>query len=138
MRAPQFTLPILNSDAQVSLHSFIGKPVMLTFWASWCPDSQRDLHMKEQLFQSMTKNKFIFLTINVSGREANREAPKKYIEGHGFTFPVLIDEETKTYDSYQCMGVPTTVLLSKHHEIVAIHHDKASFTDILQDVGKII
>ncbi len=138
MKAPTFKLRKMNDDEEVSLQSFFGKPIMLTFWASWCPDSQKDLHMKDQFYRSIQSDQLVFLTINVTGREGEKGAGEEFINKQNYTFPALIDEGTKTYDAYRCMGVPTTVLINKEHEVVATFGDKARFTEILKHVGKIL
>ncbi len=138
MKAPDFKLKKMNNEEEVSLQSFKGKPIMLTFWTSWCPDSQKDLHMKDQFFRSIQSDRLVFITINVTGREGSKEDGKSFIEKQEYTFPVLIDEGTKVYDAYRCMGVPTTVLINKEHEIVATFGDKASLTEILKHVGQIL
>lgn len=138
MKAPQFRLKDLRSNQEVSLKSYEGKPVLLTFWASWCPDCKRDLFIKNQFFRSIHSDRLVFLTINVIGREGKEDDGKKFLEEQGYTFTGLMDVGTKTYDDYQCFGVPTTFLLNENHEIVATFHDKAKWTDILAELGKVL
>ncbi|RXJ04003.1 TlpA family protein disulfide reductase [Anaerobacillus alkaliphilus] len=138
MNAPVFSLATMLENKEVSLDSFLGKPVMLTFWASWCPDCHRDLQLKNQFYRSINSDQLVFLTINVTGREGNPDDGVKFIKENHYSFPVLKDLGTKMYDAYQCMGVPTTILLNKDHEIVERFNDKASFTAILGSIGKII
>ncbi|WNF38084.1 TlpA disulfide reductase family protein [Bacillaceae bacterium IKA-2] len=138
MKAPNFTLEQMKKDQQVSLNSFSGKPIMLTFWASWCPNSQKDLLVKEQFYRSLPNDNLIFLTINVTGREEDANDGIKWMEDQGYTFPVLLDKGTKTYDTYQCMSVPTTVLINKDHEIAAKFTEKAKLPEILKHLGEIL
>ncbi|UOE92280.1 TlpA disulfide reductase family protein [Alkalihalobacillus sp. LMS39] len=138
MVAPPFSLHELHTNNVVSLADYKGKPVMLTFWASWCPDSMKDLHQKNQLFETMDKEKLHFLTVNVTGREGKAEDGPRYIQEQSYRFPVLLDEGTKTYDAYRCMGVPTTVLLNEKQEIIATYNDKSSFIDIMKGVSYLV
>ncbi|WP_078553336.1 TlpA disulfide reductase family protein [Bacillus alkalicellulosilyticus] len=137
MKAPAFSLKDIN-DLEIALTDFKGKPVMITFWASWCPDSIKDLHQKNELFTSMDKDKLVFLTINVTGREGHEGDGPKFIAEQGYKFPVLLDKGTKTYDSYRCMGVPTTILLDKDQNIVATFNDRSTFMDIMNGLTKLV
>ncbi|OIJ14764.1 hypothetical protein BKP37_07225 [Anaerobacillus alkalilacustris] len=138
MKAPDFILKKMGQEEEVSLHSYVGKPILLTFWTSWCPDSQKDLYIKNQFYGSMKNNNLILLTINVTGREGNKDAGLKFMERENYSFPALEDEGTKTYDAYRCMGVPTTILISKEHDVVATYNDKVHFTEVLKNIGKIL
>lgn len=138
MQAPSFSLIEYGSDQQVSLDDFTGKNVMLTFWASWCPDCHRDLPHKQRLYTSMDNNDIVMLAINVTGREGAEDDGLKFIENHGFSFPVLRDEGTKTYDTYQCTSVPQTILLNRKHEIKYRFDDEDDFINIFQALGKLI
>ncbi|MCT8138946.1 TlpA family protein disulfide reductase [Anaerobacillus sp. CMMVII] len=138
MLAPTFTLPQLNGEGVISIKSYRGKPLVLTFWTSWCPDCQKDLHFKDQFYRTIDPDKLGFLTINVTGREGQPEDGKRLIAEKNYSFPVLMDDGTKVYDAYQCMGVPTTVIINRHQEIVAKYNDKAKFVEIIQGLGKIL
>lgn len=138
MSAPTFSLKDMHTDKEHNLEDYKGKALMITFWASWCPDSQKDLANKEQLYRLMQTDKFDMLMINVTGREHKEQAAEKYYEENNFTFPVAKDEGTKMYDKYQCMSVPTTYLLDKDHEIVSRFNDKASFQQMLTTIGEVV
>ncbi|WP_158282153.1 TlpA family protein disulfide reductase [Salipaludibacillus keqinensis] len=138
MVAPNFSLKVMDSHEERSLEDFQGQALLITFWVSWCPDCQRDLTNKQKLYQSMQTNDLEMLMIHVPGRESNEEAGKKYYDENEFTFPVVVDEDTKMYDKYQCMSVPTTFLLNKEHEIVGRFNDKASFQQMVAEIGNVL
>ncbi|WP_270179934.1 TlpA family protein disulfide reductase [Alkalihalobacillus sp. CinArs1] len=138
MKAPTFSLQEVRGDQTYSLTDYEGKPVMLTFWASWCPDCMKDLPMKEQFYEHADLNKLAFLTINVTGRERTEEAGKDFAIKNDLPFPVLKDNGRDTYDKYGCTGVPTTVLLDRNHEVVQTFGDRASFLDIVKVLPSIM
>lgn len=137
LQAPNFELPYMFQDKTFELEKQKGKVVILTFWASWCPDSSRDLPKKEQLFQTMNHDKVQMLTINVTGRERNVEEARKYAEQF-LTQPTLVDDGRRVYDLYESDGVPTTVIINSSGEIHAQYGDQASFLDIVEAIGSAI
>ncbi|PYZ98369.1 thioredoxin [Alteribacter lacisalsi] len=138
MNAPDFSLYSPAKGREVSLSDYNGKALMITFWVSWCPDSQRDLPNKEQLYKAMETKEVDLLMINVTGREGDPKAGEQFFRKEGFTVPMVLDDATKTYDSYRCMSVPTTFLLDREHRIAASFNDKASFQDILTGLGRLL
>jgi peroxiredoxin len=138
MQAKSFTLKEMKSNNTVSLEDLKGKPTMITFWVSWCPDCVNDLRQKNQLYTLMNKEKLNFITINVPGRENQAEAAGVFLEENDYHFPVLVDNGTKTYDAYRCMGVPTTILLDKELNIVASYGDKTAFSMILKGLNDLL
>ncbi|MFZ4452334.1 TlpA disulfide reductase family protein [Salibacterium aidingense] len=138
MDAPDFELYEMSGEEKVRLQDFRGKPLMLTFWASWCPDSQKDLAQKQTFYEHLDSDQLTFLTINVTGREGRTEDPFYFMEKNQYTFPVLLDEKTKTYDRYQCMGVPTTFILDEELNIVNRFNDKAAFIEIINGMKEVL
>ncbi|WP_216829187.1 TlpA disulfide reductase family protein [Alkalihalobacterium elongatum] len=127
-----------QKQRKICLSEYKGKPCMITFWTSWCPDSQRDLIQKNQLFQTMNKGELGFVTINAVGREGNEQDGINYVEQNQFQFPVLLDEGTKIYDLFQCKGVPTTIILDEKFELVETFDDRATFIEIMNGLSKVL
>lgn len=138
MQAPDLNLADFKTNQRMSLSDFKGKPVLITFWVSWCPDCQRDLPKKAEFYESMDKDAVGFLSINVTGREGSPEDGPAFAKKHNLPFPVLLDEGTKTYDAYQCTSVPTTVVLDDHHQIIQKFGDQASFYEIVKALSMVM
>ncbi|WP_142302863.1 TlpA disulfide reductase family protein [Bacillus sp. FJAT-45350] len=136
--ALDFTLKEIRTNEDVTLSSFKGKSIMLTFWTSWCPDSLQDLQQKNRLYLNMAKDKLVFLTINVTGRERNERDANTFLEGAEYQFPTLVDEGTKVYNQFQCEGVPTTILINEKFEIVRNYNDQTPFIEIVKGLSELI
>ncbi|WP_138418508.1 TlpA disulfide reductase family protein [Aquibacillus sediminis] len=137
MKAPMFSLPYINNNGIYHLQDDIGKVIVLTFWASWCPDCGHDLPKKEQLFQSMDTTKVRMITINVTGRERDQSAGPAYTEKY-LSQPTLADRGTEIYENYQCKGVPTTVIINQNGDIHDQFGDNAKFLEIVTSVGTLV
>lgn len=138
MKGPAFALNDSRSGKIVSLHDFRDQPVLLTFWVSWCPDCHRDLPKKAKLYEAMTNEDLAFLTINVTGREHGPEDGIRFMEENELPFPVLRDNGREVYDAYKCEGVPTTIIMDKHHDIKFRFDDKAELVEIIQGLSMVI
>ncbi|GAE34621.1 peroxiredoxin family protein [Halalkalibacter akibai] len=136
-QAPMFSLPSQQDGSVWSLEKASSKITMITFWTSWCPDSQKDLLAKQKLFESLHSNEMEMVMIHVSGRDPDVNLSQFLGENH-FTFPVLLDEGTKVYDRYHCMGVPTTVLVNTNKDIAFVYHDKSTIMDIMNGVASLL
>lgn len=138
MKAPDFELKDLESGERYTLSQFRGKPILLTFWVSWCPDCQRDLPKKVSLFNTMDKDALHVVSINVTGRERAPEAGLHFIKEHPLPFPALADHGRETYDAYKCQSVPSTFLIDKDGEIIESFGDLDPFTSILQALSSVL
>ncbi|SDI27699.1 TlpA family protein disulfide reductase [Natribacillus halophilus] len=137
-QAPAFSLYNPYKEREVTNEDFAGTPLLLTFWTSWCPDSQRDLQKKEALYPKIDKSALAMLNVNVPGRERAPQAGQKYVESHELLIPMVEDAGTDAYERYQCQGVPTTVLITADGKVARQFGDKTPFEDIMYHMAKLV
>lgn len=113
--APAFSLKSLDGK-QVSLGDFRGKPVLLTFWATWCASCKEDIPLLEKFFAGK-KDQLAILLITIDG-ERNK-AVKKIVSDNKITLPVLLLLKEKVMDHYMVRGwVPQTFLIDREGMLV--------------------
>ena len=105
--APAFTLLNLEGD-EVALSDYLGKYVMLNFWATWCGPCRIEMPSMQVLYEKLDKDKFELLAIDL---QESQRTVQKFIDGEGFTFPVLLDTSSKVGSDYGARSIPTTYLI---------------------------
>jgi peroxiredoxin len=116
-RAPDFTLPDLQGK-QVSLHQFLGHPVLLHFWAVDCTTCQAEQADYLQAIHELGAHAPTILAVDAWGESADYVAP--YVAKHRLPGAVLIDPPHSVFDGlYQGQGTPTTVYIDREGVIVA-------------------
>jgi thiol-disulfide isomerase/thioredoxin len=106
--APPFTLKSLEGNT-VALSDFKGKPLLLTFWATWCPTCREELPLLEKLSHGK-RDQLAILLIAIDG-EREKKA-RKIIQESKITLPVALLLKEKTMDSYGIKGwIPITILI---------------------------
>ena len=106
--APPFTLKTI-AGTQVSLSDFKGKPVIFTFWASWCETCRDEIPLIEKCFQGKTDQVAVFL-VAIDGE--NEKRIQRIIKSKQITLPVLLDVREKIARTYGIRMVPTTFLVN--------------------------
>lgn len=97
-QAPQFTLADFNGN-QVSLSGFQGKPVVITFWGTWCLSCIKNLEILENAKQELQDN-VAFIGIHRSDKESTKRA-FLLLKKLATTYPQLLDANGQTYDQYK-------------------------------------
>lgn len=115
VEAPDFTLKNPGSTG-VTLSSFRGvKPVIVVFWATWCPFCLEEMPSLVAL-KEKHGGALEILAVDID------ESPKKvaaYAKAKGLNFPVLIDEGGEVAAAYGVIGIPTLVLVDREGKIAA-------------------
>jgi peroxiredoxin len=114
-QAPAFTLQPLDGSGSVSLAQLRGHPVVLNFWASWCPPCKSEAPALERAWQSY-RGRIDF--IGIDDKDLASEA-RTFVSAHGLTFPILKDGPGDVTDSYGISQLPETYVLDSSGKIVA-------------------
>ena len=113
--APAFSLKSLDGG-QVSLGDFKGKPVLITFWATWCPTCKEELPKLEKFFARRT-DQLIILLIAIDGER--KAAVQKIVSQNQITLPVLLLLKEKVMDQYGVRGwIPLTFLVDQQGMLI--------------------
>lgn len=102
--SPNFQAVTLDGK-MISLEDYQGKPLLLHFWASWCPFCKF-----EQSSLSAIKDDWQVLTVAYqSGEKADVE---KYMKEHNIeSWPTIVDTDSHLADLFGVKGVPTTYII---------------------------
>jgi thiol-disulfide isomerase/thioredoxin len=85
-----------------------GKPVYLTFFASWCVICIEEVEKNNLIFSKYEKLGLKVYGVNVG---EDREAVKKFIAAHKVAYPVVGDPNEKTAKSMKMIGLPLNLVL---------------------------
>jgi len=115
--APDFTLNDLKGN-KVTLSNILSeKPVLLDFWATWCPACREEAPHVQAFYQKYAdKAAVIGVDINES-----KKAVASFAEANGLTYPMVIDTG-KVANQYGVVGIPTIVLIDTQGKILYFGH----------------
>ncbi|MCZ6724968.1 MAG: DUF3179 domain-containing (seleno)protein [Thaumarchaeota archaeon] len=114
-RAPNFSLDTLD-DNKVTLAELRGLPVVVNFWATWCPFCIAELPDLEASSIEF-KGKATFITIN---RAESIDKQRTFLNdlGDEFTFVFALDPRDDVAEAYGVRVMPTTFILDSNGVIV--------------------
>ena len=108
--APDFTLPRLSGEGEMSLASLRGRVVLLNFWATWCAPCEEEMPAMQRLHQRLGSERFELLAVSVDNTEADVRA---FRERLGLTFPILLDPQRNVSSQYQTFRYPESFLIGR-------------------------
>ena len=88
----------------VRLSDFAGRPMWLTFGATWCPDCRAEAADVEATYQANQAKGLVLLTVWVNDDSANVAS---FAAKNGFTFEMGLDPDQRIADAYHLLGYPT-------------------------------
>lgn len=109
--APDFT--ITDSQHTISLQQLRGKPVVLNFWASWCPPCIEETPSLVQL-QSKIGSQVTILAIS---EDDDKKAYEQFVRDHHVDFMTVRDNK-RTNEVYGTFKFPETFIIDRNGKIV--------------------
>jgi len=129
---PEVVFSSLDGNAAVTMSSFRGRPVLLTFWASWCGPCRVELPELSKLYGELVGTGFVLMTVNV---DQNPAAGRHFLESLGLSLPVyrLDPSDTK---SLGINALPANILLDADGRFVEAY---MGYTPIVvEDVRRLV
>ncbi|MBP5548427.1 MAG: TlpA family protein disulfide reductase [Bacteroidales bacterium] len=98
-----------------------GKPMIISFWATWCKPCNRELNTIKELYeqwQEETEVKLVAISIDDS-RSASKVKP--HVDGNGWEYEIYLDQNQDFKRAMNVVNVPHTFLVNGNGEIVWQH-----------------
>lgn len=109
-------------DAQgneVKLSDFKGKPIILTFWAEWCPYCKQQMPLLQEYYDEYGEEiQFLEIWSKDESRSTMEDAIA-YIEENGYTFPAYYDDDLEASIAYSAYALPLTYYINEDFQLVA-------------------
>ena len=107
--APDFQLQSLDGQT-ISLGDLRGKPVLINFWATWCPPCRSEMPYIQEIYEEWTDKGLLVLAINIGESASTVE---DFMQSNSLSFTVLLDTKQDIAQRYNITGIPTTFFIDK-------------------------
>ena len=120
--APDFTLADL-SGSSISLHEFRGSPVLLDFWATWCPPCRRSIPELVELQRKYRDRGLVILGISLDDpSQVNDQSLSAFKEQAKINYPIMRATQKVVQDYFgdSPISIPTLFMVNRKGRIVDV------------------
>ena len=135
------TLKSLDGQSvQSSVINNDGKPIIISFWATWCKPCNKELNAIREVYeewQEETGVKLVAISID-DARSALRVKP--HVDGNDWPYEVYLDQNQDFKRAMNVVNVPHTFIIDGNGEIVWQHtsYVDGSEEEIIEEVRKLM
>ncbi|TVQ89794.1 MAG: TlpA family protein disulfide reductase [Chromatiaceae bacterium] len=97
------------------LEALRGKPVILNFWATWCPPCRAEMPSLQRAWEQVGDEGIMVMAVNV-GEEL--EDVQRFLEQLPLDFPLPMDTDSKVTQRWPLRGLPTTFIVGPDGRLV--------------------
>jgi peroxiredoxin len=111
-RAPDFTLNDLGGSAFTLSRMKGTKPVLLIFWATWCPSCIQSIPYFSNIHALYGPRGLEVVSINIA---SNDPLPRvqRFQEANRLPYRILYDEKMEVSRTFAVFGIPTTLVIDR-------------------------
>jgi peroxiredoxin len=115
-----YSFALANLDGRpVALSDFKGQPVLVNFWATWCPPCRLEMPEFQRAFEAHQQDGLVILAVNEY--EDADTVRSFFSDDMGFTYTALLDSEGAVGKAYGAVGLPASFFVAPDGTITAVH-----------------
>ncbi len=108
--APNFAIHLPDGSA-ASLADYRGRPVILNFWATWCPPCRLEMPDLVRAYEAHKDEGLVILAIDDA--EAHDQVTA-FVKEFGMTMPVIIDPQGDVMTAYKTNSLPSSFFIDRN------------------------
>ncbi|MCX7607726.1 MAG: redoxin domain-containing protein [Anaerolineales bacterium] len=133
---PDFALREVSTGAFVRLWDYLGeRPILLFFWATWCPYCQNEMDDLKELYASYEADGLMILAVEI-GQPI--EEVLAFKNQYDLTFPVLSDSTQEVASQYKISAIPHHFFISRSGKIVTVVRGAMTITQLERQTAGIL
>lgn len=132
--APDFTLTSTQGET-IRLTELQGQPVVLNFWATWCPPCRAEMPELEASSQEFRG----FVTFLGVDQGEDDQTVAKFGQEFQISYPLLIDSDSQVNNLYGIRALPTTIFIDANGVVREVYSgilNQAILQSKLEQMGK--
>ncbi len=133
---PDFSMYTAEGE-EVKLSDYAGKPIIVNFWASWCPPCASEMPDFQEAFEDYG-HKIQFVMVNVTTWENEAGAADAFLKEGGYTFPVFYDNTGDAAQIYQINSIPQTLFISAEGKVIGWERTMVSESTLRSYIKKLL
>ena len=119
----------------VSLATYAGQPVVVNFWASWCPSCVAEMSSAFLPAQQQLGEHVAFLGMNI---QDERSRALELVEETGVLFDLAEDPDGALYTALGGLGMPFTVFVSADGQVVDAHNGPLTEGQLVDMINEVL
>jgi thiol-disulfide isomerase/thioredoxin len=100
----------------VSSKDFAGKPLIIHFWATWCPYCKKLQPGLDRLFEKYQDQGLQMIAISLLEEEGAK--PQETLTARGMSFKTLVGGDSVAMEKFFVRGTPTTFFINAKGQVV--------------------
>jgi cytochrome c biogenesis protein CcmG/thiol:disulfide interchange protein DsbE len=114
--APEFRLPALDGQRNVSLADYRGRPVIVNFWASWCHPCRQEFPLLKQALRDHRARRLA--VIGVTYQDIPSDS-RSFVKRQAATWPQGVDDGGAVASAYGVRAIPQSFFIRPDGTIAA-------------------
>jgi cytochrome c biogenesis protein CcmG/thiol:disulfide interchange protein DsbE len=135
--APEIDLETL-AGGRVRLSALRGRPVVLTFWGTWCPPCKDEFPALVAAHRRHQADGVEILAVNQRDQELNTKDVEAFAKEYGVDFTVALDPKGRSRRTYKLIALPTTIFVDSAGMIRTVHPGPISAKQLAEGIGTIL
>jgi len=132
--APDFEIPALDGGT-VRLSDLRGRPVVINFWATWCPPCRKEMPDFQDVYDRYKADGLQFYAINVGESQVT---VRDFTGRLGIDLPILIDSNEEAQTAYNILPIPATFFIDRDGVVRAVYQYQMSRAQIEIEVQRLM
>ncbi len=132
--APTTAFEMFSGEA-ATFADYAGKPLVVNFWASWCPSCVAEMSAAFLPAQQALGDDVAFLGLNIADE---RSKALELVDETGVLFDLAEDPTGQIYTELGGLGMPFTVYISASGEVLEVHNGPLTEEQLIGQINEVL